>query len=373
MLLGAALLLGVRLFFLPWALGAGQAPAPPAGVLVIRQRIAPSFTLTDQFGQSVSLGQLRGKAVVLAFIDSQCTTVCPLTSAELVQATHLLGPAAGQVQLLAVNANPIATSVADVRAYSQTHGLLYGWLFLTGPPAGLAEVWKAYGIYAALSRGAVVHTAAIYVIGPDGHLRFLVTSTMDEAAVASGASTIARLVSAVLPDHPAVGAPSPQLPPITAAESATLPLAGGGTMPIGPRHAHVYLFFGTWLSELTNLAATMASQDGYVGTAGLHGWPALVAVDETVTEPSAGALVDFLSRLPSPLAYPVAMDPGGRLAGGLGLGGSPEYMLVVGGQVRWRHQGWLTSGQLASAVAQEISAQRLPRAPLPAEDQADRS
>src|SRR6202035_1562430 len=41
---------------------------------------APDFTLTDQFGHSVSLHSFRGKVVVLAFNDSQCTTICPLTT-----------------------------------------------------------------------------------------------------------------------------------------------------------------------------------------------------------------------------------------------------------------------------------------------------
>ena len=44
---------------------------------------APEFTLTGQFGEPVSMHHFRGKAVVLAFVDSQCTTICPLTTATL--------------------------------------------------------------------------------------------------------------------------------------------------------------------------------------------------------------------------------------------------------------------------------------------------
>ncbi len=353
-LVGVALVLGGRLVLLPSILGSGGAPAPPAGVLAISGRWAPDFTLTDQFGQIVSLRQFRGKAVVLAFVDSQCTTICPLTSAAMVEAARLLGPATGQVQLLAVNANPIATSVADVQAYSRAHGLLYGWWFVTGTRSALVRVWKSYGIYVALSHGAVVHTAAIYVIGPGGHLRFLLGSTMDEAAVTNQARIIAQLVSATLPDHPALTPALPVVPPITSQESAALPLAQGGTLPIGRSHAHLYLFFATWLSELTNLSTAMANQNDYVSVARQHGWPSLVAVDETVTEPTATALSQFLGRLGRPLLYPVVMDPGGRLAGGLSLIGSPEYMLVVNGKVRWRHQGWLSANQLAGSVATQM-------------------
>jgi len=37
---------------------------------------APGFTLTGQFGATVSLRAFRGRVVILAFTDSQCTTIC---------------------------------------------------------------------------------------------------------------------------------------------------------------------------------------------------------------------------------------------------------------------------------------------------------
>src|SRR6266705_2760845 len=63
-------------------------------------RPAPGFELTDQF---------RGQVVLLAFVDSRCTTICPLTTVSMTEAVRLLGPgAAGRVQLLGVDANPDA-------------------------------------------------------------------------------------------------------------------------------------------------------------------------------------------------------------------------------------------------------------------------
>jgi cytochrome oxidase Cu insertion factor (SCO1/SenC/PrrC family) len=59
---------------------------------------APDFTLTSQYGQAVSLRSFRGKVVILAFTDSQCTTVCPLTSQSMLVAKDLLGSAGSQVQ-----------------------------------------------------------------------------------------------------------------------------------------------------------------------------------------------------------------------------------------------------------------------------------
>src|SRR5262249_46237911 len=69
---------------------------------------APDFTLTDQFGQPVSMRSFRGKVVILAFNDAECTTICPLTTAALVNAKEMLGAAGSQVQLLGIDANPKA-------------------------------------------------------------------------------------------------------------------------------------------------------------------------------------------------------------------------------------------------------------------------
>ncbi len=339
----------------PLAGGAGPGTNPVLPVTELSGHLAPGFTLTDQFGQPVTLGQFRGKTVVLAFIDSQCVTICPLTSAAMVAALHLLGPAASQVALVAVNANPSATSVADVRAYSEAHGLLYGWQFLTGSLTELKAVWRHYGVYVAAVSGNIDHTPALYVIGPNGHERALVVTAMDEATAGAQAQILAQQVADTLPGRPQLNQVSPGRP-ITAATAATLPLATGGSLAIGPGANHVFVFFGTWLSEFGNLGQTMTSQDPYVQAASQHGWPSLVAVDEAVTEPTATALGQFLAQVRPSLAYPVAVDTSGRLAGGLGLASSPEYMLVVGGRVVWKHLGWLSAAALETAVAAHVGA-----------------
>src|SRR5438552_12588735 len=82
-------------------------------------KLAPDFTLTDQFGHSVTLFSLRGHEIVLAFIDSRCKTLCPLTAGIMYNAKARLGAeASSQIELVAVNANPTATSVAAVQAWS---------------------------------------------------------------------------------------------------------------------------------------------------------------------------------------------------------------------------------------------------------------
>lgn len=52
---------------------------------------APGFTLTDQDGQAMSLASLRGRAVVLEFMDPHCTDICPIVSREFIDAYRDLG------------------------------------------------------------------------------------------------------------------------------------------------------------------------------------------------------------------------------------------------------------------------------------------
>src|SRR6266550_1622043 len=105
----------------------------PIGGFPMTGNLAPDFSLIDQFGHPFTLSSLRGHEVVLAFIDSRCKTLCPLTAQIMYDAKVALGAsAANRVELVAINANPTATSIPEVQSWSINHGMLHQWLFLTG-------------------------------------------------------------------------------------------------------------------------------------------------------------------------------------------------------------------------------------------------
>ncbi len=144
--------------------------------------LAPDFTLTDQFGHSVTLSSLRGHEVVLAFIDARCKTLCPLTANIMYDARVRLGAsAASQVELVAVNANPTATSVVAVQAWSIAHGLLHQWLFLTGTAQQLWSVYHSYNVAVQVNSGGLVaHDPITFIIDAQGHER-LYFETLDSS------------------------------------------------------------------------------------------------------------------------------------------------------------------------------------------------
>src|SRR5262249_47408975 len=150
------------------------------------------------FGKRVSLRSLRGKVVVVSFNDPECTTICPLTTTALLRAKQLLGPAASRVELLGIGANPEATEVKWVRAYSRAHGMLHKWRFLTGPPPELRGVWRAYGIAAAVVNGSIEHTPATYVIDANGRESRLYQTAMAYSSVNQLGYEMAKSIAALL-------------------------------------------------------------------------------------------------------------------------------------------------------------------------------
>jgi cytochrome oxidase Cu insertion factor (SCO1/SenC/PrrC family)/thiol-disulfide isomerase/thioredoxin len=315
---------------------------------------APGFTLTDQSGEQVSLSQFHGRAVLLAFVDSQCTTICPLTTSEMLDAKRLLGAAGKRVQLLGIDANPDARSVRDVRAYTIAHEMTGQWRFLTGSLAKLRRVWNAYHIAVQIEAGQIDHTPALYVIDTHGQLAKLYVTEMAYAGVQQQAQILAGELSSLLPGHPRVRShlPYSRIPAIGPADGTSLPLAGAGTLALGPgQPPRLYLFFATWDSEVSNLAAQLLALGRYASQAPAQHLPALTAIDEATVEPSPAALPRLLRSLRHRLPYPVAVDRSGRIADGYDVEDQPWLVLVSSaGRIVWHYDvssaGWPSTSTL---------------------------
>lgn len=149
-----------------------------------------AFNLTDQNGHAVTLNDLKGRAVVLEFMDTHCTDICPIVSQEFVDAYHDLGAAAANVVFLAINVNQYHARVSDAAAFSREHGLdsIPSWHFLTGSVPALKATWKNYGVdvIAPSPNADVIHSSLIFFIDPQGRLRYLGNPTDDHSS--SGAA-----------------------------------------------------------------------------------------------------------------------------------------------------------------------------------------
>src|SRR5580692_8050399 len=179
---GAVAALGIILIgAAPMAAAAANRTADPilalaiAGDSAAMNLPAPGFQLTDQAGQPVSLASLRGKVVLMTFLDPVCTTDCPIIGAEFKAAGLLLGRQDADVELVAIVANPTYRSAAFTQAFDREEGLntVPNWRYLTGSLSQLSQVWRQYGITVEnLPAGAMAaHNDLAVVIDRTGHIR----------------------------------------------------------------------------------------------------------------------------------------------------------------------------------------------------------
>ena len=168
---------------------------------------APGFRLTDQLGHTMTLASLRGKVVVLEFMDPHCTDICPIVSQEFVDAYRQLGAQASKVVFVAINVNQYHASVRDMATYSTAHRLntIPDWHFFTGPVPALRTAWRDYNVQvqAPSPNADIVHTSAVYFIDARGAERYLATPMVGHTAngtaylpaaqIAAWAGGIARL------------------------------------------------------------------------------------------------------------------------------------------------------------------------------------
>jgi protein SCO1/2 len=139
----------------------------PAGA-----RPAPDFALSDQNGRRTSLSSLRGKNVVLTFLDSRCHRPCGRETRSLGTALRLL-PRSARPVVVVVSVDPRRDTPGSARAAARRLGLTAGasWHWLLGSRAELAPVWASYRIAVRRTSGQIAQTPAVYLIDRRGFER----------------------------------------------------------------------------------------------------------------------------------------------------------------------------------------------------------
>jgi len=146
-------------------------PAPVTGDLAAGVGPAPGFDLTRQDGSSLSLEDLRGKAVVLSFAFTTCGDICPVAIYKLVWMQDQLGEAFGRdVHFVTITVDPVHDTADVLAEYAETIGAdTGGWSFLTGRPDLVAQVVRRYGIYAKpATEGGIEHILLTSLIDREG-------------------------------------------------------------------------------------------------------------------------------------------------------------------------------------------------------------
>jgi protein SCO1/2 len=110
---------------------------------------APDVKLVRDDGKTVSLpAELNdGRPVVLNFIYTSCTTICPMSSQVFEQFQERLGAGHEPVHLISISIDPEQDTPARLRAYAQQFHAAPGWDHYTGTAAATSAVQRAFNAY----------------------------------------------------------------------------------------------------------------------------------------------------------------------------------------------------------------------------------
>jgi protein SCO1/2 len=164
------------------AIGIGQALAhstdEQAGNDMTARKASPEtarikfadVALLDQNGKVVSLEKdlVSNKIVVMGFIYTSCTTVCPVVSSIMGKVQKQLGARVGtEVQLVSISIDPQRDDPQRLNDYARTFQQGPGWSWLTGSPQSVNATLMGLGAYS----DDVENHLPLILVG-DGNSRF---------------------------------------------------------------------------------------------------------------------------------------------------------------------------------------------------------
>ena len=168
LVVAAAFLAGLVLCFGVILIVSGRVSAPVAQQVAA---IGGPFELVNQNGRTVTERDLKGRPFLVFFGFTRCPDICPTTLFEVSEIMRALGNDADRVGALFITVDPERDTPAALKDYlSSFDPHLAG---LTGEPAAVAAVAKAYRVYfkkVPLDQGGYTmdHTAIVYLMDKDG-------------------------------------------------------------------------------------------------------------------------------------------------------------------------------------------------------------
>ena len=155
----------------PMALG-GCAQRGAASAQATSPSPGGPFTLVDQDGHPVDQRVLNGKWSVVFFGYTYCPDFCPTTLTTLGKTMEALGPKAKDTQVVFITIDPARDTPGVLKAYLSSRVFPKNIVGLTGAPAQIAQVAKAYMVfYQKEGTGpnyTMDHSTALYLMDPQG-------------------------------------------------------------------------------------------------------------------------------------------------------------------------------------------------------------
>jgi protein SCO1 len=136
----------------------------------------PSFTLTNQSRERVTLGNFRGQPLVLTFIFTRCPlpNFCPRMShnfSELQTAIKSSGGTVAKTHLLSITLDPGFDTPEVLKSYGEYQNADPNiWTFATGQQAEIDALTRVFSVYTQTEGGTITHGLATALVAPDGKI-----------------------------------------------------------------------------------------------------------------------------------------------------------------------------------------------------------
>jgi len=111
--------------------------------------VVPAIAMERQDGRKASFPKEMddGRPVLLQFVYTSCTTICPVTTQVFAQVQGKLGKDASQLHMVSISIDPEHDTVARLDGYAAKLGAGAQWQFYTGTQQGSVALQKAFGAY----------------------------------------------------------------------------------------------------------------------------------------------------------------------------------------------------------------------------------
>jgi protein SCO1/2 len=121
-----------------------------AEITMAKVDLSDGLSMLNRFGEQVDLRAdvIGDRVVVVNFVYTNCTTVCPVTSSIFSIVQDRFGEQMGQdVALVTITVDPSRDNSHRMRSYAQNFNPSEGWSWLTGEKGTVDEALRAFGAY----------------------------------------------------------------------------------------------------------------------------------------------------------------------------------------------------------------------------------
>lgn len=131
------------------------------------------YAFTDRAGRTVRLSQYRGKPLLVSFVYTGCSQVCPTATKFLAKAVKVAQDALGanSFAIITIGFNVPFDTPEAMKTFARQQGIdVPNWEFLSPDPATVERLTKDFGFtYYATPKG-FDHIAQLTIVGADGRI-----------------------------------------------------------------------------------------------------------------------------------------------------------------------------------------------------------